>query len=275
VPATALALTLAAALLHASWNLLLARPKDTESTTAVVLIVGVLAGAPVAFIAWDAHRAVLPYLAGASALQLAYVALLAAAYARADMSLVYPLARGLAPVIVLGISVGALGVTASPAQAAGVACVATGVVLVRGLRLEPGAARGIALALAVAGCIAGYTLLDKRGIRHASPLTYVELEMLVPTLVYASVVARIRGRSALRTACTWPTVAAGLGMFFGYALVLLALERASAPAVSAVRESSVVVATALAAVVLHERVTVFRVLGSAVVVCGIALIALG
>jgi drug/metabolite transporter (DMT)-like permease len=275
VPATALVLTLAAALLHASWNLLLARPKDTESTTAVVLVVGLLAGAPVAAIAWDAHRAVLPYLAAASALQLAYIALLAAAYARADMSLVYPLARGLAPVIVLGVSVIALGVTASPRQAVGVACVAGGVVLVRGLRLEPGAGRGIALALAVACCIAGYTIVDKHGIRHAGPLTYVELEMVVPTLAYVSVVARIRGRAALRAACSWQAVAAGIAMFGGYALVLLALERASAPEVSAVRESSVVLATALAAIVLHERVTRVRVAGAAVVVGGIALIALG
>jgi drug/metabolite transporter (DMT)-like permease len=275
VPATALVLTLAAALLHAGWNLLLARPEDTESTTAVVLIVGVVAGAPIAAATWNVHGAALPYLAAASVLQLAYIALLAAAYARADMSLVYPLARGLAPVIVLGISVIALGVTASALQAVGVACVAGGVVLVRGLRLEPGAGRGIALALSVACCIAGYTIIDKHGIRHAGALTYVELEMLLPTVVYASVIAQIRGRHALRAACSRQTVAAGIAMFGGYALVLLALERASAPAVSAVRESSVVLATALAAIVLHERVTAVRVAGAVVVVGGIALIALG
>jgi drug/metabolite transporter (DMT)-like permease len=252
VPATALVLTLAAALLHAGWNLLLARPEDTESTTAVVLIVGVVAGAPIAAATWNVHGAALPYLAAASVLQLAYIALLAAAYARADMSLVYPLARGLAPVIVLGISVIALGVTASALQAVGVACVAGGVVLVRGLRLEPGAGRG-----------------------NAGALTYVELEMLLPTVVYASVIAQIRGRHALRAACSRQTVAAGIAMFGGYALVLLALERASAPAVSAVRESSVVLATALAAIVLHERVTAVRVAGAVVVVGGIALIALG
>ena len=275
MPATALVLTLAAALLHASWNLLLARPEDTESTTAVVLLVGLVAGAPVAALTWDAQGAVVPFLVGASVLQLAYIALLAAAYARADMSLVYPLARGLAPVIVLGISVVALGVTASAIQAAGVACVAGGVVLVRGLRLDPGAGLGIALALATACCIAGYTIVDKHGIRHAGALTYVELEMILPTVGYASVVARIRGRAALRAACTPQAAAAGIAMFGGYALVLLALERASAPAVSAVRESSVVLATALAAIVLHERVTITRVVGAAVVVGGIALIALG
>ena len=127
----------------------------------------------------------------------------------------------------------------------------------------------------MACCIAGYTLLDKGGVRHASPLSYVELEMLVPAIVYATVIGKIRGRGALRAACTKANVIAGVGMWLGYALVLLALQRASAPAVAAVRESSVVIATALAAVVLHERVTPARIAGSAVVVGGIALIALG
>ncbi|HEY1480191.1 MAG TPA: DMT family transporter [Gaiellales bacterium] len=275
MPAAALALTLAAAILHATWNLLLARAKDIESATAVALVAGTLTGVPVAIVAWNVHEAVLPYLTGASLFQLAYIALLAGAYARADMSLVYPLARGVAPVFVLIVSVAALGATASPEQASGVAVIACGVVLVRGLRLEAGSTRGILLALAVAGCIAGYTLLDKRAIRHASPLSYFELEMLVPTIVYAGVVARIRGRAAIRVACTGTNAIAGIAMVFGYALILLALERAGAPAVSAVRESSVVIATGLAAVVLHERVTPARVLGSAVVVAGIALIALG
>jgi drug/metabolite transporter (DMT)-like permease len=131
------------------------------------------------------------------------------------------------------------------------------------------------LALAVAGCIAGYTLLDKHGVRHASPLSYVELEMLAPAIVYAAVIGKIRGGPALRAACTRDNVIAGAGMWLGYVLVLLALERASAPAVAAVRESSVVIATALAAIVLHERVTPARIAGAVVVVGGIALIALG
>ncbi|MEO9176702.1 MAG: DMT family transporter [Gaiellales bacterium] len=275
MPATALVLTLAAALLHASWNLLLARARDIESATAVAIVTGTIAGVPVAIATWDVHRAVLPYLTAASLFQLAYIALLAGAYARADMSLVYPLARGVAPVLVLIVSVAALGATASPGQAAGVAVIACGVVLVRGVRLEAGATRGILLALAVAGCIAGYTLVDKRAVRHADPLTYFELEMLLPTIVYAGVVARIRGRAAIRACCTVANGVAGIAMIFGYALILVALQRASAPAVSAVRESSVVIATALAAVVLRERVTPLRIAGSAVVVGGIALIALG
>jgi drug/metabolite transporter (DMT)-like permease len=275
VPATALALVLAAAVLHASWNLLLARADDSETASAAALVFGLASGAPVAIVAWDVHRAVLPFLTAGSLFQLAYIALLAAAYSRADMSLVYPLARGVAPVIVLVVSVAALGVSASPAQAAGVAAVACGVLLVRGLSTEAADWRDVVLALAVAGCIAGYTLVDKHAVQHASPLSYFEIEMILPAVVYASVIAKIRGRKAFRAACTRSNAIAGVGMMYGYGLVLVALHEASAPAVSAVRESSVVIATALAAVVLHERVTPVRILGSVVVVVGVALIALG
>jgi predicted permease len=86
VPATALVLTLAAALLHATWNLLLARSEDTESATAVVIVTGTLVGIPVAIATWNIHLAALPYLAAASVFQLAYVALLAGAYASSSAS---------------------------------------------------------------------------------------------------------------------------------------------------------------------------------------------
>jgi len=275
VPLAALVLALSAAVLHATWNLLLARSHDSEAATAVAIVVGTIVGAPIAVLFWQVRSAAIPFLVAASLFQLAYIALLIAAYSRADMSVVYPLARGVAPVLVLIVGVAVLGISASAIQAAGVAAVGGGVLLVRGLRVDVSAMRGIALSLAVAGCIAGYTLTDKYGIRHANPLAYVELEMLLPTVAYAGVVSRLRGRERMRAACTPANAIAGVGMFLGYALVLLALKRASAPSVAAVRESSVVIATGLAAIVLHERVTLARFAGAVVVVGGVALVALG
>lgn len=275
VSLVALVLALSAAVLHATWNLLLARSEDSEGATAVAIVVGTIVGAPVALVFWHVHPAAIPYLLAASLFQLAYIALLIAAYARADMSVVYPLARGVAPVLVLIVGVAALGISASPIQALGVAAVCCGVLLVRGLRLDVSAGKGILLSLAVAGCIAGYTLTDTYGVRHADPLAYVELEMLLPAAVYAGFVARLRGRRRMRAVCTPSNAVLGIAMFLGYALVLLALKRASAPSVAAVRESGVVIATGLAAIVLHERVTVTRFAGAFVVVGGIALVALG
>jgi hypothetical protein len=101
MPPQAFAYALAAAFVHASWNVLLARDRDVQAATAGALAVGVLVFAPVAAAVWNVEAAAVPFIVGSAAFELAYVALLAAAYRRADLSLVYPLTRGAAPVLVL------------------------------------------------------------------------------------------------------------------------------------------------------------------------------
>jgi drug/metabolite transporter (DMT)-like permease len=273
VPLTALALALAAAFVHALWNILLARARDPEAATAIALVVAVVAFALPAAAFWDVDGRVWPYAAGSAALELVYFALLGAAYRRVELSLVYPVARGSAPVLVLVIAVTSLGVSTSLRQAAGVGLVASGIVLVRGLR--DGTKRGVAFGLAIGCCIAGYTLIDKNGIRSATPVSYLELTMVPPTIAYAAAVARGKGLTALRAATNPAAVVAGLATFGAYALVLAALERASAASVAAVRETSVIIATALAGVFLKERIGWVRMAGAAAVAAGIGLLSLG
>jgi len=175
----ALALVLIAACLHAFWNLVIARSRDTQAATALALSVGVVAALPFALLRWNVRPEAWPYIAASSALELLYFWLLTTAYRRAELSLIYPIARGTAPVIVLVVSVGLLGVGWSPLQAAGVGLVALGVLLVRGLR---GAAptSDVALALAIAASIASYTLVDKAGVQFADPIAYVTLILVAP-----------------------------------------------------------------------------------------------
>jgi drug/metabolite transporter (DMT)-like permease len=206
-----------------------------------------------------------PFLVASSALQLAYFALLAAAYRRADLSVVYPLARGLAPVFVLVGSVALTDASTSAWQVAGVLLVAAGVLLVRGL----GRGQGFAFGIAIAALIATYTVVDKHGVVHASPVTYVWVITLFPGLVYAAVLPR---RYKLRAALGPRAVVAGIASFAAYGLVLAALKLAPAASVAAVRESSVVIATALAAVFLKERVTAWRLAGAVLVVGGVILL---
>ena len=273
MPVSALALALGAAFLHAFWNLVLARAPNIEAATAVALVAGVVAFAPVAALAWEAEPEVWPYLAVTSLLQLTYFLLLTAAYDRAELSFVYPVARGSAPVLVLVAGVVVLGDAASATQVGGVLLVAAGVLLVRGIRRR--AATGdLALALAIAACIAAYTLLDQRGVRYASPVVYQELSMIPVTIVFLALTLRRRGAEAVRSAVGPASIAAGLATFGAYILVLAALSRASAASVAAVRETSVVIATALAAPLLHERVGAARLAGAVLVVAGVALLGL-
>ena len=238
MPVSAFALAIAAAAVHALWNLLIARAVDPEAATAVALCVAVVVFAPVAAAVWDVDREVWPYLVATSIFELAYFALIAAAYRRAHLSVIYPLARGSAPVLVLVLGAVVLDASTAWMQGLGV-------------------------------------LLDKRGIRHATPLVYLELSMIVPALAYGSGIAATKGIAPLRAAATRETFAAGLATFGAYALVLAALQRASAASVAAVRETSVVIAAVLARSMLKEPAGVARLSGAVLVAGGVALVSLG
>lgn len=270
----ALALALSAAVIHAVWNLILARQSDPEAATAVAMAAGVVCFAPIAALSFDVERGAVPFILVTAALQLTYFAALAAAYRHSELSVVYPIARGVAPVIVLVAAVAIVGTTTSRTQIVGVVTIAIGVILVRGVRRD-GHTRGVAFGLAIASVIAAYTLVDSRGILHADPIAYLELAMAPAAAGYLAIVAtRSCGVERIRVAMTRTMVFAGVLSFFAYALVLAALERAPAAAVAAVRETSIVIATALAARVLGERVTPVRFAGAVLVVAGVALLGL-
>jgi len=271
VSTAALALTLAAALLHAGWNVLLGGARDVRAATAVTLGLAVLLFAPVAAATWSVEASAVPWIVASSALELAYFVLLTAAYSRSDVSLVYPIARGTAPVLVL-IVAGLVGATVGLWQAAGVALVGLGVVLVRGLRGHADT-RGLALALAIGGTIAAYTLVDNEGIEHAAPVPYLVL-VLAPVALAALLLEVRAGRAgALRAVNGRVAVAAAVASFGAYALVLAALELAPAASVAAVRESSILFAAVLGALFLRESVGLGRLAGAAFIVAGVVLVA--
>jgi drug/metabolite transporter (DMT)-like permease len=288
---------LTGAVVHAAWNLLLAGARDSEAAGGVALASGAAIFTPVALATWDIRAAAWPYIAVSAVLELSYFVLLGRAYARAELSLVYPIARGSAPVLVL-IASAVLGTALSADQVVGILAVATGIVAIRGLRRGVHRA-DIALALGVGACIAAYTLVDKEGLKHAAPLPYLWVVNAAAAVVYLPLLAWARGSRAraavawvrrgrpagararlrsgfavLRAALAPRTVVAGIGVFGAYALTLAALQRAPAAPVSALRETSVLFATAFAAAFLHERVTAARAAGAVAVVAGVALIAL-
>lgn len=259
MPLSALLLALAAAAVHALWNLFTARAEDPQAVAATALAIGVLAFAPVALLSGGAETGALPWAAASIVLEIAYFRLLTRAYAQGPLSLIYPVARGVAPVLVLAVGIGSV----TALQAAGVLVIAAGVFAVRG-----GGTGSLGLALAVAVAIAGYTLVDKQGLEHADPLPYLEL-VLAPTAV------AILALAPRRAPVTPTTALAGVGMLGAYGLTLAALAQAAAAPVAAVRETSVVIGVVLARLVLGERVTRARLAGAAIVSAGIALIALG
>ena len=134
---------------------------------------------------------------------------------------------------------------------------------------------GFLLALAAGGFIAGYTLVDKQGLEHAAPIPFIELVLIGPAIVYSVAIWRLRGSVAFRREATPGVALVGIVLFFTYVLVLFALRLAPAASVSAVRETSVVIASGVAALIAHEHVTGRRFAGAVLVAAGVALVALG
>src|SRR3954465_6972385 len=137
MPTTALAFALAAAVFHAVWNLLLARAPDVEAATAVALVTAEVVFAPLAVVVWHVDAGVWPWLVASGLFELVYFALLATAYRKAPLSVVYPVARGGAPVLVLLVGALLLGHTTSGRQVVAVLLVVGGILLVRGFHGGP------------------------------------------------------------------------------------------------------------------------------------------
>jgi len=274
VPLTTFLLVLAAAFIHALWNLIVVQARDRTATTTIVILFGALVFAPIAVARWHVDAQAWPYIALSSALELLYFVLLVSAYERADLSLVYPIARGSAPVFVLAMSVAFINAPTSVAQVAGVALVGVGVFVVRGVR---GGAnwRHVALALAVALAIAAYVVVDKQGVQYADPVTYGVLILGIPGIVATAFVLVRGGARRLAASFNWRSALGGVFSMAAYALVLIALTTAPAASVSAVRESSVVIAAFLGAVVLKEKSGSGRIVGAIFVLIGVALVVLG
>jgi uncharacterized membrane protein len=270
----ALALALGAAVLHAGWNVLLAGSRDTQSSAAGLLVWGVALLALPALLTGGVSSEAIPFIAGSAALELLYFVLLARAYDGGEVSVIYPIARGSAPVVVLVFSAIALSENVPLGAAVGVLIVAAGVVLVGlvDLRTRAGTQtdsphRDLLFGLAIGVVIASYTLVDSQAVEHADPIAYLALVIAPCALVYPFV-ARTRPDLSPRTALT---AAATFGAFL---MVLAAFRLAPAAPVAAVRETSVVIAALLAAAVLHERVDRRRMAGAVLVAAGVVAIVL-
>jgi len=227
-------------------------------------------------------RDVWPILAGSALCEVGYMVCITRAYTRGDMSLVYPMSRGSAPIwIALGGL--AVGVMLPRAGYLGVGLLVAGIYIVslpswgnihRPLRslAQPGA--GWALAAGV--CIAGYSSFDKLGVSRMPPAAYNLWTFIAMVIAAIPAVWLLEGPSrVVETVRTerWRVVWGGLFVMGTYFLVLWALARAPASYVTAVRSFSILFGAAWAARVLHERFGAARALGATLAVAGLVVIA--
>jgi drug/metabolite transporter (DMT)-like permease len=288
VSGLALALVLVAACIHASWNLLAKQAGDKLAFLWCSALVSAVLYLPIGLwllLAYPVPPEGWAIIAASSVLEGAYYWGLAQAYRYGDLSLVCPIARGTAPLLVPILAGVFLGERLSPLGAGGVALVVVGVLALhlpalsaRGVRVLASAMgqRGTLYALLTGVFIAGYSTIDKRGVAFVQPALYSYLLFCGITVVLVPLLVAQR----TKVAAEWDRsrraiMAAGLLCPLSYGLVLAALTLAPVSYVSPAREVSVVIAALLGAYVLHEPYGRQRVVGSALIAGGLALLVLG
>jgi len=272
-------LVLAAAIMHASWNALVKARAEPLVAMTLLALTGGLMGLPLLATFGLPRPAALSFIAASVVLHLGYYLALAEAYRRGEMSEVYPVARGGAPLITMLIALILIGERIPGHALAGVVLLAGGVLLIpagrgKALRMEGGA---LGFALLTAGIVAGYTLVDGMGGRASgNPTGYAALLFVLDAIPLPLVVLGIRGRvfvEAMRTYFVQALLGGALSVG-AYWIAIWAMTKAPIPEVAALRETSVLISAGIASFALKERVRPLRWIGATAIVVGMVMIRL-
>ena len=268
-----------AALLHASWNALVKGGADKlMSLTAV--IVGHIPLALVAIaVSPPLDTGALPYIAIGILLHFGYQVFLLYAYSAGDLTQVYPIARGSAPLIVAAVSVTVLGISLAFLELVAVLVIGVGIVSLALVRRADGLRNGKAAIFAlITGCfIAAYSIVDGMGARVAgTALGYFGWLGLGNAIALAIAVAFHAPKTFGHLwrdgqMLFW---IGGSASFAAYAIVTWAFTQAPIALVTALRETSIVFALLIGVVVLKERLDLMKVLSTMTVLIGAALLRL-
>ena len=294
-------LVAASAVLHLAWNVRLKSAGDPLRTATIGMAAAALVIVPVGLAAWwTSGRPVLPaegialgVLSGV--VEAVYFIFLAAAYRRGDLSLVYPIARGTAPLLAVAVGVGLLGERLGAGGSVGVVALLAGflwlqrpwraLALARARVGRAGAPRptvdsAILFALATGVAIATYTALDRLGTRLIAPLPYAAILWLTGSIALVLWVVLVAGGGLLRDGpvATREAAVGGWLTLGAYLCILVALSVAPLSGVAPLRESATVFAAAWGSVRLGEAAnrgeTVRRVGASGLIVGGALLLAI-
>ena len=257
---------------HAVVNTVLKSGKDKMSSRALIDGFSALLLLPAAFFLPLPHAA-WSWLVASGVVHLAYLVCLIKAFETADMSVAYPIARGAAPALAAAGAVVFFSEPITPWVAMGIALISSGVIAVGfGRHIDK---RSLLWAVGTGVCIACYTVIDAQGVRAApSAQSYIVWIFLTLGGALGVMFAIWRGPRFIVAARTeWRAgLFAGAMSVVTYGLALWAFRLGDTPRLAALRETSIVFATALAIFVLKERVTALRLGGIALIAGGAILL---
>ncbi len=274
---TVTALVLLAALFHASWNAMTKSSADGFLAIWLMILFSGVIGAIGALFVPLPLAAAWPYLIVSAGIHLAYMLFLVSAYRLGDLSRVYPIARGLAPVVVALLA--ALFVDERPTvtQVVGLllCCGAIVSLAFADTGISQVSGRAVAAAAAAGLMIASYTVVDGSGVRVAgNPLSYVAWSLLLDGIPLTFVVFYRRAgqiREFVRDNAVH-SLAGGVMAATAYGIVLWAMSRGAMASVSSLRETSVVFAALIGTRLLGEPLGTRRMLAAIGVACGLVVL---
>lgn len=281
MPIVAILLLLASASLHAIWNLLLKQSQEKYIAMGwQVAISGVFAFLILLFTGLP-PRSMWLFALISMFLEAVYFILLSNAYSDHDFSLVYPIARGTAPALLMVWSVLFLREQLTPGGILGICMIVCGMVIIGATSLIQNRGgrfhfKGVAMALSVALIISLYTLIDGTAVKNGPALPYaLTMFMFVPMLTTAYNVRRFGWKRFLAAwnGPRFPIIAAAILGVLAYLLALFAYSFAPLSYSGAIREVSVVIGSFLGWRFLGEKMGGIRVLGAMVIFAGILIIA--
>jgi drug/metabolite transporter (DMT)-like permease len=278
-----LLLLLVAAVLHAVANLLMKTSRDKMAFVWWMLGVTSIFACPILFLVPPDHLNGWIFVLFSGVLEAVYFLTLTRAYTAGDLSLVYPVARGSAPLFLLFWATIFLGERPSRLGMCGILLVILGLYLInlpsladwsRPLHAFRSAASRWALLTGI--LISSYTAIDKVGIRYFHPFVYLYLVLVVGWICLSYQWLNPERRQALleepRNRRVWTILAAALFGTLGYTLVLAAMKISPVSYVGPVREISVVIGTWIGVRFLREQRGSLRIAASVLVVLGIGMI---
>ena len=267
---------LLAAVAHATWNALVKSAADRLLMMAAIRLVGlVFALVVLPFVPWPSPATWI-WLALASAATFAYYGLLLESYRLGDLSHVYPLARGSAPILLALIAFVAIDERLAPTQITAVALITAGIlVLVIG---KAGDAVAVGFALATGISIAAYSFLGGLGVRSSTSVLAFQAWLEILTGVGLLGFVTFRGPDQIRA---FARTSGAIGLFAGvlsvggYLAFLAAATVLPLAPIAALRESSLIFGTIIGTVVLKEPFGARRIAAAGLVTIGVVALAAG
>lgn len=270
-------LVLLAALLHAAWNAMAKAGGEPQYSIAAYRLVSAVCCLPLLFLLPLPLAASWPMLLASTVIHSVYYVTLSRAYRSGDLSQVYPLFRGLAPVLVTAGALVLAGEFLSPGSMLGIGLVSLGLISIAfgGGALGRISSPALGWGLATSVLIAAYTVADGMGVRVAgNPFSYIAwLFVLEPIPICAWLL--MHRRTGWFSYMRANPVRIGAGSFAAaaaYGMVIYAMGVAPMGLVSSLRETSVIFAALIGTLLFREPFGRQRVIAAVLVCCGVALI---